>query len=162
MDIVYHANTEDALNALMEKLYRNGYDWKGGGEPAMNTDNVIYVDEETRRLKIGLWVRYMTAVANRDANVGKLINVQLVDGVLKLDNTDGKNTNDIRPDYYKSNGHDLFDHFEEIMPTQGFRGFMVGNIFKYVTRYPAKNGLEDLHKARTYLDRLIKYEEKTE
>jgi hypothetical protein len=34
--------------------------------------------------------------------------------------------------------------------------FIEGNIIKYVTRYKFKNGLEDLKKARFYLDRLIK------
>lgn len=35
-------------------------------------------------------------------------------------------------------------------------GFLEGNIVKYITRYKAKNGLEDLLKAKTYLERLIK------
>ncbi len=29
------------------------------------------------------------------------------------------------------------------------------NSFKYLWRFPYKNGLEDLHKARWYIDRLI-------
>lgn len=33
--------------------------------------------------------------------------------------------------------------------------FREGNIVKYVTRHRKKNGLEDLLKARDYLDRLI-------
>lgn len=33
--------------------------------------------------------------------------------------------------------------------------FVEGNIVKYVTRYKKKNGLEDLYKARHYLDILI-------
>lgn len=33
--------------------------------------------------------------------------------------------------------------------------FVEGNIIKYVTRYRDKNGLEDLYKARHYLDILI-------
>jgi hypothetical protein len=33
--------------------------------------------------------------------------------------------------------------------------FIEGNIVKYVSRYKAKNGLEDLKKAKWYLDRLI-------
>ena len=37
-------------------------------------------------------------------------------------------------------------------------GFAEGNIIKYVFRYDLKNGLEDLYKARVYLDRLIKRE----
>jgi len=34
--------------------------------------------------------------------------------------------------------------------------FLEGNIVKYITRYKYKNGLEDLKKAKFYLDRLIK------
>jgi glutamate mutase epsilon subunit len=39
--------------------------------------------------------------------------------------------------------------------------YLEGNLVKYVTRYKFKNGLEDLLKARWYLDRLIEdYNEK--
>jgi hypothetical protein len=34
-------------------------------------------------------------------------------------------------------------------------GFNEGNVIKYVCRYKNKNGLEDLLKAREYLDQLI-------
>ena len=37
--------------------------------------------------------------------------------------------------------------------------FLEGNIIKYIARYKRKNGLEDLAKARHYLDRLIEREE---
>ncbi len=37
--------------------------------------------------------------------------------------------------------------------------FFQGNIIKYVMRYKAKNGLEDLKKARHYLDMLISLQE---
>ena len=37
--------------------------------------------------------------------------------------------------------------------------FLEGNIIKYVARYKNKNGLEDLAKARHYLDMLIEREE---
>jgi len=38
--------------------------------------------------------------------------------------------------------------------------FLDGNVVKYVWRYKHKNGLEDLRKARWYLDRLINKLEK--
>lgn len=38
--------------------------------------------------------------------------------------------------------------------------FLEGCIVKYVYRYPAKNGSEDLRKARRYLDVLIERESK--
>ena len=34
--------------------------------------------------------------------------------------------------------------------------FLEGNVVKYVTRYRMKNGLEDLEKAKWYLERLIR------
>lgn len=37
--------------------------------------------------------------------------------------------------------------------------FIEGNVIKYVTRWKTKNGIEDLKKARHYLDLLIKHEE---
>lgn len=38
-------------------------------------------------------------------------------------------------------------------------GFHAGNIIKYVSRYKEKNGLEDLKKAKWYIERLIAIEE---
>lgn len=38
--------------------------------------------------------------------------------------------------------------------------FLRGNIIKYIMRYDAKNGVEDLKKARVYLDKLIEKVEK--
>jgi len=41
----------------------------------------------------------------------------------------------------------------------GFEGYMIGNILKYLFRFPFKNGTEDLKKARWYLDKLVEYRE---
>lgn len=34
-------------------------------------------------------------------------------------------------------------------------GYLEGNVVKYVSRYRKKNGLQDLEKAKHYLDKLI-------
>lgn len=39
-------------------------------------------------------------------------------------------------------------------------GFFEGNVVKYVTRWRGKGGVEDLRKARHYLDKLIELETK--
>jgi hypothetical protein len=39
-------------------------------------------------------------------------------------------------------------------------GFLDGNVIKYVARYRSKNGVQDLLKARHYLDKLIEVETK--
>tara|TARA_R110000868_G_C10524666_1_gene733422 strand:+ start:374 stop:613 length:240 start_codon:yes stop_codon:yes gene_type:complete len=38
--------------------------------------------------------------------------------------------------------------------------FFEGNIVKYVTRWKTKNGIEDLYKAKQYLDKLIELNKK--
>jgi len=38
--------------------------------------------------------------------------------------------------------------------------YLQGNVIKYVTRYKDKNGVEDLEKAKHYIDLLIELEEK--
>jgi len=40
----------------------------------------------------------------------------------------------------------------------GFKEYLQGNILKYIWRHKYKNGVEDLNKARWYLDRLIEAE----
>lgn len=69
----------------------------------------------------------------------------------------------IKPDYYAGqDGKDLFDRFEDgLLPREETIGFYKGNIIKYVTRFEQKNGVEDLEKAVTYLERLKKLCEPT-
>lgn len=67
--------------------------------------------------------------------------------------------NKLKPAYYQNNGINLFDNFEIMFSDDEFRGFLKGNIFKYIIRYKLKNGIEDLNKAQTYLNRLIQLEE---
>ena len=52
------------------------------------------------------------------------------------------------------------DHYRQPIQTWDFIhrngiGYLAGNIIKYVVRYQKKNGIEDLNKARHYLDKLI-------
>lgn len=60
------------------------------------------------------------------------------------------------PEYYKDdNGMDLLDKWMKTGQKDKFFGFVIGNIEKYIERFDGKNGLEDLEKARDYIDRLI-------
>jgi hypothetical protein len=53
-------------------------------------------------------------------------------------------------DHYKSKGIEPWDY-----AVANKLGFLEGSVVKYVTRYKDKNGIEDLKKARHYLDKLI-------
>ena len=61
------------------------------------------------------------------------------------------------PSHYKSkSGLEAIDVIEAF--TEGLTGFEAthtGNVIKYICRWKHKNGLEDLKKARWYLNRLI-------
>ena len=59
------------------------------------------------------------------------------------------------PAHYNKGGVECIDAIRGSMSAEAFRGFLKGNVMKYVFRYEAKNGLEDLRKARWYLERLI-------
>ena len=63
------------------------------------------------------------------------------------------------PPHYNQAGVECIEAIRAATGT-GFEQYLQGNIIKYVWRYRYKNRLEDLHKARWYLDKLI--DEKTE
>ena len=44
--------------------------------------------------------------------------------------------------------------------TKNKLSYIQGNIIKYVVRYEQKNGIEDLQKAKHYIDMLIEMEDK--
>ena len=57
--------------------------------------------------------------------------------------------------YADGNGIECINAIESSMSTEEFKGFLKGNVQKYVWRYAQKNGAEDLKKAKWYLVRLI-------
>jgi hypothetical protein len=57
--------------------------------------------------------------------------------------------------YNKNGGIEAIESIEASMTQEAFKGFLKGNVLKYVWRYEAKNGLQDLQKAKWYLDRLV-------
>ena len=60
------------------------------------------------------------------------------------------------PPHYKKGGVEVIDVIEAGIGDQGFVGYLLGNIMKYLLRFPHKGKpVEDLKKARWYLDRLI-------
>jgi len=60
-----------------------------------------------------------------------------------------------KPVHYASGTVECIDAIEASMEPRAFKGFLKGNIQKYVWRYEAKGGVESLQKAQWYLNRLI-------
>ena len=69
-----------------------------------------------------------------------------------MENLDNVN----HPGHYTSGKIEVIKIIEDQLTSEEYRGYIKGQVIKYITRERYKNGLEDLKKARWYLDRLIK------
>ena len=65
------------------------------------------------------------------------------------------------PAHYTAGGIECIDAIGAALTCQRnpMQAWLTGQVLKYMWRWPLKNGLEDLRKARFYLDRLIADEE---
>lgn len=61
--------------------------------------------------------------------------------------------------HYTECGIEPIDIMKSNFTEEQYRGFLKGNVLKYLMRYERKNGLEDLKKAQVYLGWLIEQEE---
>lgn len=71
---------------------------------------------------------------------------------MKIDNIN-------KPPHYHANGTDVIGFAEAQFSEEEQKGFHRINAIKYITRYDRKNGVEDLNKAKFYIDKLIEMEE---
>jgi hypothetical protein len=66
---------------------------------------------------------------------------------------------EIGPKHYKGLGYEPWDIMYSNFTNEEFEGYLRGNVVKYILRYPSKGGVDDLRKARHYIDRLIELKE---
>lgn len=66
----------------------------------------------------------------------------------------GGNVNDNPPAHYDKSIQP-WQYMESVMSEEAFKGYLVGNIIKYVSRFEDKGGREDLLKAEHYLTKLL-------
>ena len=65
------------------------------------------------------------------------------------------------PHYQSETGLEVIDIIEAFtFDLKGIEATDTGNIIKYICRWKNKNGIEDLKKAKWYLEHLIKHVEK--
>lgn len=80
------------------------------------------------------------------------LNAEVVGGAVDVVNS---------PPHYKTGGIEAIEGIEASMAPEAYAGYLKGNIMKYMWRYERKGKpIEDLKKARWYLDRLIAAQEK--
>ena len=54
-------------------------------------------------------------------------------------------------EHYKQGHIECIEAIKASMSLEAYKGFLKGNVMKYVWRYESKGGTEDLNKARLYL-----------
>ena len=62
------------------------------------------------------------------------------------------------PEHYTSGNIECLDAIRAALG-DNYKYYVQGNVLKYIWRFNHKNGLEDLKKARFYLDDLIKHDD---
>ena len=73
-----------------------------------------------------------------------------------LINKEKQSNNVVHLDHYNRTSVEVIDTLRGMMTDDEYRGFLIGNVVKYISRYSLKNGIEDIEKAKYYLNLLEK------
>ena len=85
------------------------------------------------------------------------------DGNSEASSTTVKTNDPVNPNHYKQGGIECIDALKSAtIGKSGIEAVCTANVIKYLWRYEEKNGLEDIHKAQWYLNRLEKEVSKNE
>ena len=74
---------------------------------------------------------------------------------MALAQQENKHDNINNPSHYNQGNLETIEIIKNKLTPEEFKGYIKGNIIKYITREAYKNGLEDLKKAQWYLNYLI-------
>lgn len=134
------------MEEVMKVNYKYRYaDWAEGlWEP-------VYVDTENDCF----YREYLGEFTKNSTKWSRLLQDEDAE-VVKIDSPDVVN----KPLHYNTGGSiECIDYIEDFLSYEEYRGYLRGNIGKYLHRFTYKNGLEDLKKSQWYLNRLIQLEE---
>lgn len=65
-----------------------------------------------------------------------------------------------KPAHYGQGSIECIEYIKDVLTDEELIGYYRGNVAKYLHRWRYKNGLEDLKKARWYLEALIQQQER--
>lgn len=131
-------------------------------------DRKIFVNGEKAELKFPDDVRQSMIWAYEDADMGhvrlnaKLMGYEVIDDTPTIAETAAKRSEDVNldpvnhPAHYTSGSIECIDAIQAAFGDETVKDFCLCNAFKYLWRHRNKNGVEDLKKARWYLNRLIR------
>jgi hypothetical protein len=94
-------------------------------------------------------------VAVLDQNAANLVYQASLGRKQRFQASNQANAQQYGGDHYVNMGVQPWKAMEAWMSTEAFAGFLRGNAIKYLARADKKGGVEDLKKARHYLDKLL-------
>lgn len=155
------APDEQSAENLIAELRRIVIDY--GCVTVEDLKDALGLDIDDNDSSIG-WINIPEAQidTNTNLNNGQVV-VHLPHPIPLGPNANPKETVD-HPNHYQSEtGLEAWDVIEAFtFDLKGVEAFDTGNILKYICRWKRKNGLEDLKKAKRYLEHLIDHVEKIE
>lgn len=170
---IYHTETQEDYDALLENLKNEGWTWFfGEAITSYNSqlwernkqNTVVHIEEEGVSCGSLSYAKYLhpnipiekykvkqDEVAKWFDGATNAMKAFSSNGVsMKNENNDKVNN----PAHYTAGGIETLDYIKA--KVKDYPSYAAGNILKYVSRYEHKNGIEDLKKAQFYLDDLIK------
>lgn len=170
---IYHTETQEDYDALLENLKNEGWTWFfGEAITSYNSqlwernkqNTVVHIEEEGVSCGSLSYAKYLhpnipiekykvkqDEVAKWFDGATNAMKAFSSNGVsMKKQNTDNVNN----PSHYTAGGIETLDYIKA--KVKDYPSYAAGNILKYVSRYEHKNGIEDLKKAQFYLNDLIK------
>ncbi len=173
---IYHTETQEDYDALLENLKNEGWTWFfGEAITSYNSqlwernkqNTVVHIEEEGVSCGSLSYAKYLhpdtpiekykvkqDEVAKWLGGATKAMKAFSSNGVsMKKQNNDKVNN----PAHYTAGGIETLDYIKA--KVKDYPSYVAGNILKYVSRYEHKNGIEDLKKAQFYLNDLIEWME---
>lgn len=173
---LYHTETQEDYNALLENLKNEGWTWFfGEAITSYNSqlwernkqNTVVHIEEEGVSCGSLSYAKYLhpnipiekykvkqDEVAKWFDDAANAMKAFSSNGVsMKNENNDKVNN----PAHYTAGCIETLDYIKAKI--KDYPSYAAGNILKYVSRYEHKNGIEDLKKAQFYLNDLIEWME---
>ena len=139
---IYHVETQEDYNALMVELEERGYLWISDKKPTSKGNRWLRHKEDFCVVINNKMMTYADIRWFTKHYPGTLIQKY------KAKQNDVVNS----PNHYKQGERETIENIRDTMSSEGYQGYCVGNVVKYLARYKFKNGLEDVRKAKKYIE----------
>lgn len=138
---IYHVETQEDYDALMVWLEERGAKWASG--------------KKVTNIKI--WHNYKECTCvfleNNIMQFGAIGFFKEEYPHIPIQKYKAKQNDVVNsPNHYTQGERETIENIRDTMSSEGYQGYCVGNVVKYLARYKFKNGLEDVRKAKKYIE----------